>query len=56
MIKKILIIISAIVVAYIIVFFAVRNVIRQEISSIVRDTMREEFEYDRATFKFIIEE
>lgn len=47
MIKKILIILSAIILAYAIVFFAVRNVVRQEISSIVRD---------RATFKFIIEE
>jgi len=56
MIKKILIIISAIVVAYFIVFFAVRNVVRQEISSIVRETMGEEFEYDRQTYKFIIEE
>lgn len=42
------------------IYFSMRFVIRDEVGAVVneaiRDTMRQEFEYDRQTYKFIIEE
>lgn len=54
--KRIIIYITAIIIAYFVVYFAIKNAVQSEVSNIIRQTMREEFAYDRATFKFIIEE
>jgi hypothetical protein len=43
------------IIIYLILYFHQRSA-NEEIASVIRETMRAEFEYDRQTYKFIMEE